>query len=115
MFEKVIRRLYEIDAPCGANTGTPVAGEFALYEAEKYAEQGGYDKEHAIGIAMLKFIQFAKNDGEAIDEFKNILEDELADYKGDNWQLVNIFKALRGMWLTEAIIEKMEMEREGSQ
>ena len=64
---------------------------------------------------MLKFIQFAKNDAEAIDEFKNILEDELTDYNGDNWELANIFQALRGMWLTEAIIEKMERKKEGTQ
>ena len=114
MFEKVIRRLYEIGAPLGANTGTPVAGEFALAEAERYAEQGGVDKEHAIGIAMLKFVQFAKNDGEAIDEFKNILKDELANFDGDNWQLKNIFSALRGLWLSEAMIEKLNRKKEGN-
>ena len=104
MFEGVINRLYEIEAPLGANTHTPVAGEFALYEGERYAESGNNNVVGAIGVAMLKFMQFAKNDKEATQKFKEVLDNYFKDFKGDNWQLADEFKALRGMWLAEAKI-----------
>lgn len=102
MFEDVIRRLYEIGAPRGANTQTPVAGEFALYEAERVAEMGTSDKSTLIGQALLKFQSFNKGDIESLQMFKEILEGELKKVKEDNWILKDKLRALRGIWLTEA-------------
>ena len=108
MFEDVISQLYEIRAPLGANTKTPVAGEFALYAAQRAAEMGTDDVDELIGIALLEFQKFNKNDAESLKRFKEILSEELKKISGriDNWRLADKLKALRGVWLAEAKILK---------
>ena len=104
MFEEIIKKLYEIDAPLGGNTATPVAGEFALHEAERVFEQG-LDTTTAVGAAVLKFLSFSNNNAELAVKFKEILEKELEKAR-DNWQGVEVVKSLRGLWLLEAQLIK---------
>jgi len=99
MFEKILQKLNEINAPITGKSKIPAAGVKAFEAILKF--KGLKKGSEAVKIALSEFSKYNNKDEETIQEFREILEREFSRLSGARIIKAKA-KALKELWEAEA-------------
>ncbi|NJE05129.1 hypothetical protein E3E36_03000 [Thermococcus sp. M36] len=99
MFEQVIKRLMEIQAPTTRKLKIPLAGIRAFEVILKSNEISNATT--AVGLAVTEFSKYSKGDSQVVSDFKKILAREFSGLNNTK-PLKKKARALKEIWEIEA-------------
>ncbi|USH00044.1 hypothetical protein K1720_00710 [Thermococcus argininiproducens] len=99
MFESILKKLNEVNAPVIGKSKVPAAGIKAFEAILKY--KGFKEWNEAVKIALSEFLRYNNGNEETLQEFKEILEREFSGFTRARI-IKTKAKALKALWEAEA-------------